>query len=144
MVLFLLNVTWWFHDPFSPTQLVAWLLLVACMVPLIWGVVLLRRLGKPAQERPSDDTLVALEKTTQLVSTGLYHYIRHPLYTSLLMLAVGVFFKRPNWLGALIAVLAILFLNFTAQVEEQENIAFFGQDYQEYQSKTKMFIPFIY
>ena len=137
------NLPVWFQQPFSWHQIISWVLLTASLIMAVVGFKQLQQSGRPNRMR-TDDRLFSLEKTTQLISTGLYRYIRHPLYTSLLLLAIGAFFKQPNWLGALMAILAILFLIFTAQVEEQENIAFFGQDYQEYQSKTKMFIPFIY
>ena len=137
------NLPVWFQQPFSWHQIISWLLLTTSLIMAVAGFRQLKQSGRPDKMR-TDEGLFRLEKTTQLVSTGLYRYIRHPLYTSLLLLAIGVFFKQPNWLGALMVMLAILFLTFTAKVEEQENIAFFGQDYQEYQSKTKMFIPFIF
>lgn len=44
--------------------------------------------GKPASHR-HDETLMSFEKTTALVTTGIYRRIRHPLYGSLLFLAWG-------------------------------------------------------
>ncbi|MGB7874084.1 MAG: hypothetical protein WBL25_06845, partial [Anaerolineales bacterium] len=52
LVLFLFNVEKWFIDPFSWHQIIAWMLLLACLVPLILGVRSLRVRGKPTQERP--------------------------------------------------------------------------------------------
>ena len=74
--------------------------------------------------------LLCFEKTTQLVTTGAFKYIRHPLYSSLLLLAWGVFFKRPSWVGAGVALGATAFLLATAKVEELENIRYFGATYQ--------------
>jgi hypothetical protein len=71
LVLFLLNVESWFIDPFSWHQLTAWTLLFACLVPLAFGVRSLRGHGKPAEERPGDPSLLAFEKTTALVTTGI-------------------------------------------------------------------------
>jgi protein-S-isoprenylcysteine O-methyltransferase Ste14 len=51
----------------------------------------------------------AIEKTTILVTTGAYRYIRHPLYSSLLFLAWGIFFKAPSWPGGLLALAATFF-----------------------------------
>ena len=140
----LLNVSWWFVNPLSWNQLIAWFLLAVCLVPLIWGVVLLRNLGKPAEQRPSDDSLIAFEKTTALVTTGIYAYIRHPLYSSLLLLAWGIFFKAPALAGGLLTLVATGFLIATARADEQECIRFFGSDYQEYMQRTKRFIPLLF
>jgi protein-S-isoprenylcysteine O-methyltransferase Ste14 len=75
---------------------------------------------------------------------GAYKYIRHPLYSSLLFLAWGVFFKDPSWLGGILALAATIFLVVTAKVEEAEDIRFFGPAYQIYRKQTKMFIPFLF
>jgi len=103
----------------------------------------LRRVGKPDSER-DDPSLIGIEKTTELVTVGAYRYIRHPLYSSLLFLAWGVFFKQPSWIGVSLAVTATFFLTMTAKMEEAENIRFFGAEYQSYMKQTKMFIPFFF
>ena len=110
---------------------------------VIIGVRLLRQRGSPDEQR-DDVPLVAFEKTTTLVETGAYGYIRHPLYSSLLFLAWGIFFKAPSWLGGLLALAASLSLVATARVEEAENLGFFGEEYRDYMRKTKMFIPFLF
>jgi protein-S-isoprenylcysteine O-methyltransferase Ste14 len=88
--------------------------------------------------------MLQFEKTTTLVTVGAYRYIRHPLYSSLLSLTWGVFFKSPFWLGGILALLASCFLVATAKMEESENIRFFGAPYQAYMKQTKMFVPFLF
>jgi protein-S-isoprenylcysteine O-methyltransferase Ste14 len=144
LLLFLLNVEQWFVDPFSWHQLIAWILLFACLVPLIFGVRSLRRRGRPTDERPGDPSLLAFEKTTALVTTGIYAYIRHPLYSSLLLLAWGIFFKALSLPGAALVLVSTTFLIATARADEQECLRFFGDDYQTYMGKTKRFIPFLF
>jgi protein-S-isoprenylcysteine O-methyltransferase Ste14 len=141
--LVLLNIDVWFRDALSWHQLVSWPLLVVSALLVIVGVRLLKQRGAPDAQR-DDAPLVAFEKTTALVTTGAYGYIRHPLYSSLLFLAWGAFFKAPSWLGGLLALAATLFLAATARVEEAENIRFFGEEYREYMKQTKMFIPFLF
>ncbi|MFC1726412.1 methyltransferase family protein [candidate division KSB1 bacterium] len=89
-------------------------------------------------------SLLGIEKTTVLVTTGAYRYIRHPLYSSLLFLTWGAFFKHLSLLGITLAVISTVFLVITAKIEETENLRFFGEAYQSYMKKTKMFIPFIF
>jgi protein-S-isoprenylcysteine O-methyltransferase Ste14 len=138
----LLNIDVWFRDPFSWHQLISWPLLVISALWVIVGVRLLKQRGAPDARR-DDAPLVAFERTTALVTTGAYRYIRHPLYSSLLFLAWGIFFKAPSWLAGLLAAMATLSLVATARVEEAENIRFFGEAYREYMKRTRMFIPFL-
>lgn len=138
-----LNIDDWFRDPFSWYQLISWLLLIISAFLVIAGVRLLRRVGDPGAQR-EDEPLVAFEKTTSLVTTGVFRTIRHPLYSSLLFLAWGIFCKSPSWLGGLLVVAATCCLVVTARVEEAENIRFFGEAYRAYMVRTRMFIPFLF
>jgi len=142
LVLFLLNVEAWFFTPLAWNQILSWLLLIAALALVIHGAWLLQQIGKQDAHR-DDSPMLGFEKTTRLVTIGAYHYIRHPLYSSLLLLTWGIYFKAPGWLGALLAVLATGFLFATARAEEAEDIKFFGEQYREYMKKSKMFIPFI-
>jgi protein-S-isoprenylcysteine O-methyltransferase Ste14 len=144
VVLFLLNVDVWFQDPFSWNQLLSWFLLCASLVPLILGVNALSTLGKPVARREGQPQLLAFEKTSTLVTTGIYHYIRHPLYSSLLFLTWGIYFKSCSWLGVLPAAGATLFLVATALADEAECLRFFGPAYQAYMQHSKRFVPFVF
>ena len=144
LALFVINMNFWFYQPFVWNQIISWLLLVICFVPLFFGVQSLRRRGKPAEQRESEPSLLAFEKTTELVTSGIYHYIRHPLYSSLFLLAWGIFFKSPSSIGIVLAVAATLFLIATAKADETECTRFFGPQYQEYMKTTSMFVPYIF
>jgi protein-S-isoprenylcysteine O-methyltransferase Ste14 len=144
VTLFLLNMDVWFHDLFSWHQMVSWLLLIVSIIPLVFGVHSLVTKGKAVKHREDDAHLLAFEKTTVLVTTGVYGYIRHPLYCSLLLLAWGLFFKAPTWLGALPVLAATLFLLVTAKADEAECVRFFGPQYQAYMKHTKMFVPYLF
>jgi protein-S-isoprenylcysteine O-methyltransferase Ste14 len=142
--LLILNIDVWFLDPFSWHQLVSWFLLIVCLVPLVLGIRSLRARGKPVAHRDSEPQLLAFEKTSALVTSGIYRYIRHPLYSSLLLLTWGIFFKDPAGPGVLLALAATLFLVATAKADEAECIRFFGPPYQDYMKQTRMFIPFVF
>ena len=89
-------------------------------------------------------SLLKLEKTTKLVTAGIYRYIRHPLYSSLFFLGWGVFFKQISFLSVCLVIAATVFLTLTAKIEEAENLSYFGDAYKSYMKKTKMFIPFLF
>ena len=144
LALVLLNLPVWFHDPFTWHQVISWVLLIVCCVPLVFGVRTLISRGKPVERREGDASLLAFEKTSTLVTTGIYHYIRHPLYSSLLILAWGVFFKDPSLPGGLLALTATLALIATAKADEVECTRFFGPAYRDYMRQTRMFVPFLF
>ncbi|MGZ9235939.1 MAG: methyltransferase family protein [Anaerolineales bacterium] len=144
LALFLLNVSFWFHKPFAWNQIIAWSLLFLCLIPLVFGVHSLRTRGKPTKQRAGDPSLLAFEKTSTLVTSGIYRYIRHPLYSSLFLLTWGIFFKSPSLLAVMLAVTATLFLIATAKADETECTRFFGTQYQEYMKTTKRFVPYIF
>lgn len=142
--LFLLNINWWFIQPFAWYQILSWILLFGSLIPLYFGVRLLIQHGKPIKTRPGEEQLYGFEKTTQLVTTGLYHYIRHPLYASLLYLTWGIMLKHPTAAAAIFAAAASIFLFLTARADEAECLRFFGQNYADYMKVSKRFIPFVF
>jgi protein-S-isoprenylcysteine O-methyltransferase Ste14 len=133
--LILLNIDVWFDDPLAISQIISWLLLTASAVLVVWGVYLLKKVGMPEGE---------FENTTQLVNIGIYKYIRHPLYSSLLFLAWGVFLKHVSLPSGVLVSAATIFLLATAKVEEKENLEKFGVEYESYIKITRMFIPFLF
>jgi protein-S-isoprenylcysteine O-methyltransferase Ste14 len=140
--LLLRNVDVWWDNPFSLHQIVAWTFLLISAVLAIHGAILLKTIGRP-DERRGDPSLFVLEKTTSLVVVGAYRYIRHPLYSSLLFLAWGLYLKLPDIPASVLVVIASLFLLLTARADEAECIKFFGAQYERYMKRTKRFIPFV-
>ena len=135
LAMFCINMRYWFIDPFSLHQVFAWILLIISLVVLIPGVVLLRTSGKPTD---------MLEATTRLVQTGIYRYIRHPLYASLLYLSWGIFLKRPSLLEGCLTMITAAFLYATGRADENECVTKFSQEYSVYMKNSKMFIPFLF
>lgn len=137
------NYRYWFVNPFSINQLISWVFLIYAGIIVLSGIYLLFTKGKMDSLR-EDKTLYHFEKTTQLVETGIYKYIRHPLYGSLIFLAWGIFFKNMNFVLFMFSFHATIFFFFTIRKEEKENIAYFGDSYKSYIKRSKMIIPFIF
>jgi protein-S-isoprenylcysteine O-methyltransferase Ste14 len=135
------NITYWFDDPFSIRQIVSWIFLFYCIYPATAGAILMKKRGKPDPAR--DSSLHTFEKTTEIVDMGIFKYVRHPLYSSLLFLTWGIFLKHTTLFMLVFALLSTAFLFATALIEEKENVAFFGEKYKAYMKRTKMFVPYI-
>jgi protein-S-isoprenylcysteine O-methyltransferase Ste14 len=133
-ILVLLNIKVWFANPFSPLQLASWVLLIISLYVVITGFLLLKRKGKPDSN---------FENTSVLVKSGIYGYIRHPLYLSVFLLGTGVVLKNPEAPQLILGVINLIAVYFTARIEENEMISKFGEAYREYIKETKMFIPFV-
>ena len=136
------NYKYWFMQPFKINQLISWLFLIYSLYLIIFGVMMMRRHGKSQTSR-EDNSLYTFEKTTALIESGIFRYIRHPLYASLLFLSWGIFLKNTNLLLLAVTLASSIFLFITAKFEEKEDSAFFGNEYREYMKRTKMFIPFV-
>jgi protein-S-isoprenylcysteine O-methyltransferase Ste14 len=140
-VLVLLNLEYWFNEPFTLRQIVSWLLLLISIAAVAYGVISLRR-GRPDSRR-EDATLLGMEKTTELVTTGAYRYVRHPMYSSILFGVLGIFLKHVSWQSALMTGITVSLVVVTARMEETENMRYFGNAYRSYMKQTRMFIPFL-
>ena len=79
-----------------------------------------------------------------MVETGAYRRIRHPIYSSFLIGALGIFLKDITWAAGVLAGMVVLFAVLAAKTEEAENISFFGEAYREYMKRTKRFIPYVW
>lgn len=54
-----------------------------------------------------------------LVTSGLYRYLRHPIYTGIVLLVVGLFLREPALYVAVAGVVLIGFLVVKSKFEEQ-------------------------
>ena len=82
-----------------------------------------------------------LQKGHQLVTTGPYARIRHPLYSSLFGIGVAFALVTANWLFVLLAVLVIVGLIARVPREEKMMLDEFGDSYRDYMLRTGRFFP---
>ena len=86
---------------------------------------------------------MSLREGHELVTSGPYAYVRHPIYSGLLLAMVGsVLTSGLPWLLGLI--LYFTYLIFAARSEEKTMLAQFPDSYPAYRSRTKMLIPFVF
>jgi steroid 5-alpha reductase family enzyme len=150
-----LNAPEWFVEPFAWNQLLSWTFLGLSIAVFIESVHLLQLVGHSRPRNGNAEKKVTpaqaimereqfgFEKTTNLVQSGLYRYIRHPMYSSLLFLGWGAFLKEVTWTSVVVCVLVTVFAFLTAIADERECIVKFGDEYRAYMKKTRRFIPFL-
>jgi protein-S-isoprenylcysteine O-methyltransferase Ste14 len=143
LVLVIINLPFWFMNPVSLLQIISWFILLLSLIIVLMGFYSLKRRGKH-RTRTEGSANYNFENTINLVDTGIYKFIRHPMYASLIFLALGTLLKNITVIGGVLTVLVLIFIIVTAKIEERENITFFGSAYKDYMSKTKMFFPYIY
>lgn len=90
--LFVRNREYWHTDMLSLHQMISSVLLTVSIVIVALGAYWLRTRGKPSSEREGG-AMFDFERTSVLVTTGVYRFVRHPLYASLIYLTWGIFFK---------------------------------------------------
>ena len=133
-ILLLLNFRMWFVNPFSPAQILSWLLLTISLIVVITGYLQLTRRGNPDSN---------FENTSVLVKSGIFKYIRHPLYLSVFLLGTGIMLKNIGGPQVVLGIINFVAVWITARIEENEMTAKFGDEYREYMKVSKMFIPLL-
>ena len=78
----------------------------------------------------------------RLVSKGIYRYLRHPQYLSLILVIVGLNIMWPTLLTLPMAPVLIIMYVRLARREDEELATAFGQEFLDYAARTPAFIPF--
>lgn len=92
--------------------------------------------------RTSLTALPLPKENARLSTSGLYLYVRHPMYTSVLILAIGIALLSGSIIKyGLVVCLAILF--YYKSVYEERYLAVKFPEYKSYAKKTPRLIPFI-
>jgi protein-S-isoprenylcysteine O-methyltransferase Ste14 len=87
--------------------------------------------------------IVTVKQDHELVRSGPYRFVRHPIYTGLLIAFIGTAIARGEWRG-IVAVL-IVFAAFwhKLKIEERFMIETFGDAYLRYRTEVRALIPFV-
>jgi len=115
-------------NPSPMTEVLGWLLLVTGTIPMVWGLFFLRlRAYRPTEH----DTLV---------SGGIFRYIRHPIYSGLLMDFVALILLRHTNPALVAGILGWGFVLIQARLEEIDLVQRIPA-YREYMQQVPRFFP---
>jgi protein-S-isoprenylcysteine O-methyltransferase Ste14 len=79
----------------------------------------------------------------ELVTSGPYHLVRHPIYSGILVAGAGTAVAL-SWMWLIAVVLAGVYFVYSATVEERFMTEQFPDVYPAYKCSTKMLVPFIF
>ncbi len=121
------------------TPLVSYIGIIAYIIGgilVIWSRIQLGRYG---------DGTTSIKKDHQLLTSGIYNHIRHPLYLGGMLGRVGIGLSFRSYLGAILFTL-VYFILFRKrmEIEEKSLESEFGDEYEEYMKRTKRLLPYIY
>jgi protein-S-isoprenylcysteine O-methyltransferase Ste14 len=124
---------------FSSVKLIftlpAGLLMLVALVLVAWALISMRDSRLRISPIPAPDAV--------LVMDGPYKYLRHPMYTAILIAAFGLLMAHFSWfrLMLVIALIAVLLI----KVEWEESmLAEKFPHYEDYSKSTRKIIPYLY
>lgn len=128
---------------------------IAGLVLALVGLVIMVVAGRPIMEH----VYAKATEERKMMTTGIYAYIRHPLYLSLILIPVGLLLLTLNYVALLLLPALWIsgsseeewgdlakgkrfaFLTTAIEYEEQELLRRFGKDYEEYMKRTGRLLP---
>ena len=135
VITYLINPAWmnWSEMPLPDGA--RWIGVVTGIVsvPLLYW--LFKSIGKNITQT------VKTRKEHQLVTSGPYRWVRHPLYSVGTLLFLSFALMASNWFIALSSLLGLVMLMVRLPKEEQNLIEKFGDEYKNYMKRTGRLIP---
>jgi protein-S-isoprenylcysteine O-methyltransferase Ste14 len=83
-----------------------------------------------------------LKKMHQLRTNGIYQFVRHPMYTSVLLLCLALMLTNSHYISQSVMLVLLVNLILKSRLEEKLLSKRFD-NYQAYKEKTGRFIPFL-
>lgn len=126
-------------DPFMPRQ--AWMHGVGLV--LTWGGLAFSvwaRLYLGSNWSAS----VQIKQGHELVRSGPYRFVRHPIYTGMLSAFLGCALAMDQWRGVLAFVIVLAGFIYKLRLEERWMLETFGDAYRDYRQHSRALIPFLY
>jgi protein-S-isoprenylcysteine O-methyltransferase Ste14 len=111
--------------------------LIMCAAGLAIAIWARRTLGANWSGNPS------IKAGHELIRSGPYNVVRHPIYSGLLLMSLGTFVTDGRWIYLWAFGFAAVALFFKLKVEESLMMQTFPVEYPEYKKRTKALVPFV-
>ncbi|MDE0146940.1 MAG: isoprenylcysteine carboxylmethyltransferase family protein [Rhodospirillaceae bacterium] len=148
------DVPLWLHAPMVAVQVAGWVLLFVALVQydlgrfggLTQARVIVHRRGRgrgagpmgAARELPEPPPDVPQARLEPLVTHGIHRYVRHPLYSAMMMVFWGRAFDEA---ALMTAAWGTLYLVIGTHFEERKLLQIYGADYARYSAAVPRFLP---
>jgi protein-S-isoprenylcysteine O-methyltransferase Ste14 len=114
MIFFAVAVFFGPDTPILPNGRISWIISnVFCTAGIVLLLVAISHIGQSIQIAPEP------KKTATLVTTGVYRWFRHPIYTSIVIMVVGLFLRKPAAAVGIAGTIVIIFLLVKVKFEEK-------------------------
>jgi protein-S-isoprenylcysteine O-methyltransferase Ste14 len=128
----------WLNQGFAPrTEAGYWAGLVILVLGLGFAIWARHALGR------NWSGTVTLKEDHELIRSGPYRFVRHPIYTGILLGFAGSAIALEEWRGIVAALLVLFAFWRRIRIEELWMIETFGPRYAKYQTEVKALIPFV-
>ncbi len=81
------------------------------------------------------------EKETNLITTGIFTYIRNPTYSGLFLLLIGIWLIWPTWTIGMFSIIFFFFIEMQVRCEEEYLLISHSDKYRKYLFKTYRYFP---
>ena len=105
-------------------------------VLIYWSRVVLGRSFRLGAVRP--------DREDRLVISGPFQYVRHPMYTAVMLMAIGLSFIGNSWFILALALIFIVFIVGVIPIEEAQLESAYKDEYKFLRSKTWRLLPWLY
>jgi protein-S-isoprenylcysteine O-methyltransferase Ste14 len=122
---------------YFPTEAIRWTGVVVCAAGVALAIWARRTLGTNWSGNPT------IKEGHELVERGPYRFVRHPIYTGILLAIVGTGIGSAQVKHIYILGVAVVVLWFKLKIEEALMRRRFPQAYPEYMKRTKALVPFV-
>jgi protein-S-isoprenylcysteine O-methyltransferase Ste14 len=89
-------------------------------------------------------TTAVLKENQELIQSGPYRYVRHPIYSGLMLMVLGVAIFYGRAIGFVAFTISFIASWFRARQEEKLLTKHFPEEYPNYKKRVKAFIPFVF
>ncbi|HEY9669888.1 MAG TPA: isoprenylcysteine carboxylmethyltransferase family protein [Waterburya sp.] len=126
------------HESYAIEAALTTVAIFLIVLSIIINQIAVRTLGKFFDR-------LTIKPEHQLITTGIYSWVQHPIYLSYILLFVGFCTLLQSSISfVLLAIVCIIWFGNRIMIEEELLVQEFGEDYKTYQQQTKRIFPFIY
>jgi protein-S-isoprenylcysteine O-methyltransferase Ste14 len=125
------------HQIFPQFPVLGWIAAALSLIGVAFAIWARVHLGSNWSPRP------AVKEHHELVTSGPYAYVRHPIYTGVVLMAFATLLTG-SMFGIGVFIIASFFYILRIHKEEKIMLNLFPNEYPAYQSRTKRLVPFLW